>query len=406
MLSKESLPLIQASVPLLRENGVAITNVFYQSMFAAHPELANIFNAGNQATGQQQQSLASAVYAYAANIENPDALAPVLARIAHKHAAIGIKPAQYTIVGKHLLAAIKEVLGDIATPDIMAAWDEAYWLLAGELIAIEAKLYFDANIKGGEHWKELIISRIEDENEITRSLYLTPPSGETLNSFAPGQYVSVEMDVPALGVKQQRQYSLSDAPYEDHWRITVKKEVANESTNTPAGNVSNLIHALKVGDTLKTSPAYGEFCLSDGPSNHPTNPVVLISAGVGITPMVSILKTLQKKSPNIAVRFLHAARDENNLALLADVNAAKNELTDFRALYFLDSASNTDDTKIKGRMNIADYSGTVILPNADYYLCGSLPFMREQRKSLLSLGVDANNIQYEVFGPDLLMGLD
>ena len=93
-------------MPVLREHGHTITRQFYQNMFAAHPELHNLFNLGNQASGVQQQSLAAAVFAYAANIDNAAALAPVLERIVHKHAAVGIVPAHYPIVGRHLLAAI------------------------------------------------------------------------------------------------------------------------------------------------------------------------------------------------------------------------------------------------------------------------------------------------------------
>ena len=81
MISNASRPYIDASVPVLREHGLAITTTFYASMFAAHPELKNLFNMGNQASGAQQQSLASAVFAYAANIGNAAALGPVVSRI-------------------------------------------------------------------------------------------------------------------------------------------------------------------------------------------------------------------------------------------------------------------------------------------------------------------------------------
>ncbi|MGN6703769.1 MAG: globin domain-containing protein, partial [Burkholderiaceae bacterium] len=144
MISAASRPYIDASVPVLREHGLAITRVFYRNLFAAHPELTNLFNMGNQASGVQQQSLAAAVFAYAANIDNPDALAPVASRIAHKHASVGIRPDHYPIVGRHLLGAIKEVLGDAATPALIDAWAEAYGALAQALIDAERGLYGNA----------------------------------------------------------------------------------------------------------------------------------------------------------------------------------------------------------------------------------------------------------------------
>src|SRR5207253_10780793 len=122
VLSEKSKPLIDASVPVLKEHGLAITQTFYRNMFAAHPELTNLFNMGNQANGSQQQSLASAVFAYAANHANNAALAPVVSRIVHKHASVGIKPSHYAIVARYLIGAIAEVLGDAATPALLEAW--------------------------------------------------------------------------------------------------------------------------------------------------------------------------------------------------------------------------------------------------------------------------------------------
>src|SRR5690606_23577114 len=118
-------------------------------MFEEHPELTNLFNMGNQANGAQQQSLASAVFAYAANIDNPDALAPVVSRIVHKHASLGITAKHYPIVGRHLLGAIQETLDDAATPELLSAWEEAYGLLADAFVAEERKLYQAANTEPG-----------------------------------------------------------------------------------------------------------------------------------------------------------------------------------------------------------------------------------------------------------------
>ena len=92
MLSPSAKPYIEASVPVLREHGLAITQAFYRNMLGEHPDLKNLFNMGNQAQGTQQQSLAAAVFAYAANIDNPAALGPVVTRNVHKHASLGIKP--------------------------------------------------------------------------------------------------------------------------------------------------------------------------------------------------------------------------------------------------------------------------------------------------------------------------
>jgi nitric oxide dioxygenase len=165
MVSAVARPYIDASVPVLREHGVTITKTFYRNMFAARPELTNLFNMGNQASGVQQQSLASAVFAYAANIDNAAALGPVVNRIVHKHASVGIKAEHYPIVGQHLLGAIQEVLGDAASPALLSAWDEAYSELATALITTEKDLYAEAGTAPGQlHDMRVIEVRYESED--------------------------------------------------------------------------------------------------------------------------------------------------------------------------------------------------------------------------------------------------
>ena len=209
MISTTARPYIEASVPVLREHGLAIRTRFYARMFEAHPELRNLFNMGNQASGAQQQSLAAAVFAYAANIDNAAALTPVLDRIVHKHAAVGIKPSHYPIVGRHLLGAIGEVLGEAATPELIAAWDEAYWLLAGELIAAEARLYQHTGTQAGQ-LQPLQVLRTEREGADTVSLYLQTPQGTC--AVGAGTADCVVGDVPNGGTVTLT-FSGTVAPY-------------------------------------------------------------------------------------------------------------------------------------------------------------------------------------------------
>jgi nitric oxide dioxygenase len=401
MLSASARPLIAASIPVLREHGESIARCFYQRMFTAHPELKNLFNLGNQASGSQQQALASAVYAYAANIDNRAALAPVLSRIAHKHASVGITPAQYTIVGKHLLGAIAEVLDDAATPELLAAWDEAYWLLAVELIALEARLYQEAVHEPGK-WREMRVIREEKVSDVVTSFYLHPVDGLPLPPFRPGQYVSVAVDVEAVRQRQLRQYSLSDAPGRNWWRISVKRE--GEEGSMPAGMVSTLLHdTVEVGNTLQVSPPFGDFVL-DEDSN---GPLVLLSAGVGVTPMVSMLNTVRHRQPSRRVVFAHAARNGRLHALKSDIQAAADHPSLATAIFYEDPRPEDRpgvDYHYRGRMQVDLLPDTAMHSKADYYLCGPLPFMREQRRQLLDYGIDPTRIRYEVFGPDLLEG--
>ncbi|WML92131.1 globin domain-containing protein [Thiothrix lacustris] len=397
MITAESLAIVQATVGLVREHGTEITSTFYRSMFVTHPELKNLFNMSNQATGGQQQALASAVYAYAANINNPAVLEPVLSRIAHKHASLGIKPAQYTIVGKHLLGAVKTVLGDLATAEILAAWDEVYWLLACDLVAREATLYAQQSARlDKQYWRTLRIERIVQETPDIRSLYLVDPDGAKLPAFVAGQYVSIALEND--GLQQIRQYSLSDHNSQTYWRITVKREA---QTDCPDGFLSNLLHQLTVGDTLKAGIPYGDFVVQAD-----NEAVALISAGVGITPMVSILNTLAKQNAALPIRFIHAARHSTQVALQTDVATAAQSLSDYRSVFFYETHDNvTTADEFVGRMNLEQVALTDLPEKTGYYLCGPLAFMRVQREWLQAQGVPAERIHYEVFGPDMFTGL-
>lgn len=398
MLSAQARPLIDASVPVLKEHGLAITQTFYRNMFADRPELTNLFNLGNQASGAQQQSLASAVFAYAANYDNHAALAPVLTRIAHKHAAVGIKPAHYPIVGRHLLGAIGEVLGAAATPELVAAWDEAYWLLAGELIAAEARLYERAQ-SGPDHRQPVRIVAREAQAEGIVSFTLAAADGSALAAFEPGQYISVQVEL-SPGVCQQRQYSLSDAPNGGRWRISVKRETGD--AGRPQGTVSNWLHDhAAVGDVLLASQPYGDFTMPAQGSA----PVVLLSAGVGITPMISALNHLAACAPQRDIVFAHAARNAAQVAHLGDIERAGARLGKLELRFFLESgedATLAERPAAGGRMAVDTFLDARHDAEADFYLCGPLPFMQAQRAALLARGVTPSRIHREVFGPDLL----
>lgn len=397
MLSQAARPYIEASVPVLREHGVAITRVFYANMFAAHPELGNLFNLGNQASGVQQQSLAAAVFAYAANIDNPAALAPVAGRIVHKHVSVGIKPGHYTIVGRFLLGAIKEVLGDAASPALMAAWDEAYWLLAGDLIAAEARLSQERGVATGELRPLKVIDTRRECNGVI-SYYLQTPEGKSPGAFLPGQYVSVAVDLPELGLRQLRQYSLSDTPERAWWRLSVKQEPGD--AGTPAGAVSSWLHAnLRAGDLLQVGHAFGDFApVLDG-----QRPIALLSAGVGITPMIATLNALAERGDTRPILFAHATRDAQHHALRDDLAAARTRLPQLKtALFYEALAEDQANERVHaGRMTL-DALLDERFADADFYLCGPIGFMRAQWQALLERGVAPERIQREVFGPELL----
>lgn len=273
MLSARSAPVVRATLPVVGASLTTITELFYLRMFEERPELLrHLFNRTNQATGAQREALAGSVAAFATLLverpdERPDA---VLARIAHKHVSLGITADKYPLVGRHLLAAVAEVLGDAVTPEVAAAWDEVYWLMANALIAMEARLYTEAGVENGDVWRRMEIAERHQESAEAVSLVLRRTDGRPTVPFLPGQYVSVRVELPD-GARQIRQYSLSTAPDHKTWRITVKRETGADGT-VPDGEVSSWLHAhAEVGDILDVSLPAGDLVLpeADTPSSSP-----------------------------------------------------------------------------------------------------------------------------------------
>ncbi len=251
-LDSKTLEIVKATLPVVREHGEAITTRFYERLFEKHPELKNVFNMTHQKTGHQPRALANAVYGAAANIEDMSSIMPVLERIGQKHRSLQIKPEHYPIVGENLLMAIKDILGDAATDEIIGAWADAYEVISDVFIRMEDILYKTSETqKGGwAGFKPFIIEKKVKESEVITSFYLKPEDGGELPGFIPGQYITVKIEIPEEEYTHLRQYSLSDRPGTGYFRISVKREDPIEE-GYPPGVVSTDLHTLfSEGDKL------------------------------------------------------------------------------------------------------------------------------------------------------------
>ncbi|MFE7576390.1 hemin transporter [Streptomyces sp. CB01249] len=393
MLSESSTATVRATLPAVGAAIGDIADLFYRKLFAAHPELLrDLFNRGNQASGAQRQALAGSIAAFATQlVEQPDTRPDVmLSRIAHKHASLGVTPAQYEVVHTHLFAAIAEVLGDAVTPEVAAAWDEVYWLMANALIAIEERLYAEQGVVAGDVWRSWeVVSRTEETDDVAR-FRIRPADGSPAPAFRPGQYVSVQVELPD-GARQIRQYSLSSAPGSALRSITVKRVHGNDA---PDGEVSRHLHAeVRAGDRLRVSAPYGDLVLKSDEA-----PLLLASAGIGCTPILSMLEHLAESEHRAPVTVVHGDRSPADHALRTDHTALTAKLHDAAAHFWYE---NPEDGHPADRTGLVDLSGLVVVPGTHAYLCGPLPFMRAVRTQLLAKGVPASDIHYEVFGPDL-----
>jgi nitric oxide dioxygenase len=404
MLTQQTRDTVKATAPVLAQHGYDIIKHFYRSLLGSHPELKNVFNMRHQEHGQQQEALARAVYAYAANIDDPGSLKAVLEGIANKHASLGVLPEQYPIVGEHLLGAIKEVLGIAASADIMAAWAQAYGNLADILIAREHQLreHSAAETGGWTGWRAFTVSAKQPESDVITSFVLEPADGGPVADFEPGQYISLAIDVPRLGLQQIRQYSLSDAPNGRSYRISVKREAGADPSQQ--GYVSTLLHdQVQVGDTVRLAAPYGNFFIDV----HAATPVVLISGGVGLTPMISMLNRVLEPGPDMGrgIVFVHGARNSAVHAMKDHLRSTMARHPNFNAFVFYEQPLPQDqpgrDFDFPGLVDIDRIANAILLPDADYYICGPIPFMRLQHDALIAHGIEERRVHYEVFGPDL-----
>ena len=394
MLSQKTIDIIKSTAPILETEGKKITTCFYKMMFEAHPELLNIFNHVNQKQGRQQTALANTVYAAAKYIDQLEVIVPTVTQIAHKHRGLGIKPEHYPIVGEFLLKAIKEVLGDAATDEIIGAWGEAYGVIAQAFIDVEKGMYNAAanQENGWMDFKDFTVVKKEQESNVITSFYLKPADGSGVTTFVPGQYLTVRVNIPGEEYLLNRQYSLSCAPGHDYYRISVKKEKDFE----PNGKVSNYLHDhVQVGDTIEISAPSGNFTLN----MEETAPVALISGGVGLTPMMSMLETLANNESKREVYFVHAARNEEFHAFKETVRDLTDKLENGHAYYGYEKPLNSD-----GNHHFEGYLSKVFLQNlitkeTITYICGPVPFLKNTVQILTDLGVKKENIRYEFFGP-------
>ena len=393
-LSEKTIATVKSTSPVLQEHGELLTRHFYERMFRENPEVSSLFNASNQAGGTQQRALAGAICAFAANVDNLEVLGAAVERIAQKHAGLRILPEHYPIVGANLLASIQEVLSLPADHEIVTAWGEAYGFLAEILIGRENQIYQgqESTDHGWSGFKPFKIVRKVRESEVIDSFYLAPADGSKVPGYKPGQYLTVRVPDSKTGTTM-RNYSLSSAPHPDHFRISVKAE--------PGGAVSNFLHGKEEGDTLEVGPPCGEFFLDL--SEHHERPLVLLSAGVGITPLLAILESIVVAQPQRKVVFIHGSLHGKTHAFADHVReiAAQNENVSAHMRY----SEPSEEDRANNRFDSTGFIDAELIESlvpgrdCDYFFCGPKPFMTAIYRQLLAWGIPGTQVHFEFFGP-------
>ncbi|WP_239749380.1 globin domain-containing protein [Mammaliicoccus sp. H-M34] len=380
MLSEQTKEIVKQTVPVLEEHGNEITKVFYERMFEAHPELLNIFNKSNQKQGKQQTALAQTVLAAAKHIDHLEAIVPNVNQIAHKHRALQVKEEHYPIVGEFLLKAIKEVLGDAATDDIMNAWEEAYGEIAGVFIQMEKAMYEQA---AWEDFKSFKITNIEYQGTSMKSFEVEPVENIKVPDLVAGQYITVRIKPTNDDNLALRHYSIYSVKNDGKIRFAVKKEGFGEKK----GLVSHDLHnSYSVGDTIEISAPAGDFKVESADDKK----ILLLSSGAGVTPMLAMLEDEGYKGKE--VHFVHVNESEKDVPFkdeIAALNAMNNNVKVTYHLKERDGYLTSDELK------------AWIDKDVDIYLCGGITFMDTIFDELSKLNINQSDVHFEPFGPKM-----
>lgn len=398
MASPKTIEIVKATVPVLEEHGTAITTVFYQNMFDEHPELLDIFNETNQKLGRQQTALAMTVLAAAKHLENLATLLPQVTQISHKHRALQILPEHYPIVGKHLLGAIKQVLGEAANDDIIDAWTEAYDEIADVFIQLEKGMYEQ------EMWQGFVPFTVTEKVAVATDIAaftVVPADTDAENTqnidlskltLTAGQYITVKTDPKDSDHTALRHYSLCSTNTDKGIQFAVRRDNRNEHH----GLVSNHLHDdLEVGDTVLLSAPAGDFALNQDLVKQNETPIVFISAGVGVTPILSMLEAQVTANPQRPIVWVYACQNEQHHAFDSQVNQLLESATTLeKHVFYFESGQILDEA----------WLANLPMP-ADIYVCGSMPFMESIIDGLMRLDHGLDSVHYEPFGPKMSLEL-
>jgi nitric oxide dioxygenase len=382
MLTPAQEDIVQATAPVVAEHLNDIAQRLYPLMFERYPQIKPLFNQAHQQNGGQPRALAGMILAYVQLRQSPQKARETLEIVVNKHVALNIQPDQYPIVGECLMAAIGEVLGDAVTPEVADAWSELYQELADLLIGLEKQRYqaFEQLPGGWRGTRRFRIAKTKQESRVIRSFILEPEDGGQVAVHLPGQYIGVKLAIQGQPV--YRHYSLSDVPNGRSYRLSIKREAH--------GVASSYFHdQLSVGDTIELLPPAGELTLAGD-----KEPLMLISGGVGQTPLLPIAKQALEQGRNVL--YLHAALDVEHHAFvdaLAELRTSYPEQLNTVTIY-----ENEAGGDYQGRISdalLANY----LPPKARCYFVGPHGFMALVNQELERLGVPASKRHFEHFGP-------
>ena len=286
----------------------------------------------------------------------------------------------------------QQLLHALRIPALSPGWQGSFRaLLDGEPGTGNAGLIDAAPPPAWPGFRRLAVTAIERESDPVISIRLASPDGAPLPAARPGQYLTVR--VRPTGEKRSilRNYSLSGPPGADDYRITVKRE--------REGAASGYLHTrLAVGDQLEIAAPRGTFIL-----DRTGAPVLLVSAGIGATPVLAMLHALAQEHSDREIWWLHGARSGREHSFAAETRALLASLPSVH-VHIAYSRPGPDDLQGRDFDDVGRLTASVLARlepphDAEAYLCGPAPFMEDVSAGLAAIGLDAGRIHTEPFGP-------
>jgi nitric oxide dioxygenase len=378
-LTDEQKKLLQANSSIMKDHGKEITTNFYGKMFEEHPEMRNFFNQTNQKTGKQPIALAQTVYYFAQNLDNLDVMVPQMSRISSKHRAIQVKPEHYPIVGKYLIQAIKQYLGDKATPELMAAWQGLYDLIAATFIKQEKELY--AKLGNDERDKGFIAFTVVKKEQIASgpiySFKLERQDNGKLFDYHPGQYITLRIE--KNGVLHHGHYPLVE-PFNGHTYTVAAKRGNDLDQNSIVSD--ELIANRIVGSTVLISAPAGSFQLVNDANNH-----LFISGGIGISYFMAPIDELNQQGKAASATLIQCVRTEGHAAFAAKLH----KILPKEQYLILTQEEPITKAHIEGKLK----------PDTHVYVAGSEVFLSMAESALAGFALPKSQLHVRSIEPTL-----
>jgi ferredoxin-NADP reductase/MOSC domain-containing protein YiiM/ferredoxin len=283
----------------------------------------------------------------------------------------------------------QQLLRALRIPALSPGWQASFRaLVEGETGSGNAGLAVTSPPPAWPGFRRLTVTAIERESDAVISIRLEDPDGAALPAARPGQYLTLRMQPDAEQRPVLRNYSLSGPPGAGYYRITVKRE--------HDGTASGYLHSrLAVGDQLDIAAPRGTFIL-----DRTQAPVLLISAGIGATPVLAMLHALAKEHSDREIWWLHGARSRRDHSFAIEARSLLGSLPNVHAHVYYSSPGPDDRDFERARRLTASLLAELEPPrDAEAYLCGPAPFMDDISAGLAAMGLDASRIHTEPFGP-------